>query len=256
MKMLSTDLISFLNDKVAQYNQVNFIPNDPISIPHRYTLKEDIEIAGFLSSVIAWGRRDLILAKANLWMELMDDSPYDFLMNASDDDMYVFERFYYRTFSSADCLYFIKALRSIYQECGGLEAVFNQGYALGGVREALILFRSVFLSFNPPDRTQKHVANVLKGSSAKRLNMFLRWMVRFDDRGVDFGLWKSIQASDLYLPLDLHTGNVSRKIGLLTRTQNDWKAVDELTRNLRLLDPSDPVKYDYALFSLGVNEHF
>ncbi len=254
--MYPNELKAFLDEKVIKYNQEDFIVNDPISIPHLFEKKEDVEIAGFLSAAIAWGRRDQILKKARYWMELMDDSPFDFLMNATSADYQVFEKFYYRTFSSVDCVYFIKALRFVYEKHGGLEEVFSHGYKLGGIKQALIHFRNIFMSFSPEDRTQKHLANVEKGSSAKRLNMFLRWMVRKDNHGVDFGIWSQIRRSDLMLPLDVHTGNISRQLGLLSRKQNDWKALEELMHRLREFDPDDPVKYDFALFGLGVNEDF
>lgn len=250
------EIKDFLDEKVLLYNQPDFISSDPISIPHQFSRKEDIEIAGFFSATLAWGKRSLILEKSNKWMQLMDASPYEFIISSSEKDWNRFETFYYRTFSSIDCLYFIKSVQNIYRNEGGLENVFTSGYQKGGIQEALIHFRHVFNSCNPPDRTLKHIANPLKGSSAKRLNMFLRWMVRSDNKGVDFGIWKGIDTKDLLLPLDLHTGNVSRKLGLLSRKQNDWKAVEQITTVLREFDFIDPVKYDFALFGLGVNEHF
>ncbi|MCU4155024.1 TIGR02757 family protein [Carboxylicivirga sp. A043] len=251
-----TDLKSFLEEKVDKYNRSDFIENDPISIPHQFSRKEDIEIAGFLIATIAWGRRDLIIKSGKNLMALLEHEPYEFLMHSEPSDWNRFEKFYYRTFSSVDCLYFLKALKAIYTNCGGLEKLFLSAYKGDDIKPALVHFREVFLSFDSPHRTHKHVANILKGASAKRLNMYLRWMVRDDKRGVDFGLWKNISSADLLLPLDVHTGNVSRELGILTRKQNDMKAVDELMQTLRLLDADDPVKYDFALFSLGVNERF
>jgi len=246
----------FLDEKVALYNQPEFIASDPISIPHLFSRKQDIEIAGFLSATLAWGRRDLILKSARKLMELLEEAPSDFILHASEDEWERFNVFYYRTFSSIDCLYFIKALRCIYLDYGGLEEVFVEGYINGGVRNALSHFRDVFLSFDPPLRSAKHVANVNKGASAKRLNMFLRWMVRSDNTGVDFGIWDRLLPEDLLLPLDIHSGNIARKLNLLRRKQNDFKAVEEVTAVLRNFDPKDPVKYDFALFGLGVNEAF
>ena len=254
--MNKSEIKNFLDEKVELYNCTDFIENDPISIPHRYTGKKDIEIAGFLSSTIAWGRRDLILQKANLMMDLMDDSPYDFLAGASDVELQRFETFYYRTFQSVDALYFLKALKNIYSEYSDMEEVFAKGMQQGGVKEAIDHFREKFFSYSPQERSKKHLANVMKGSAGKRVNMFLRWMVRDDSRGVDFGIWKSISPKDLFLPLDVHSGNVARGLGILKRKQSDWKAVEEVTAVLRDFDPDDPVKYDFALFGLGVNEKF
>ena len=254
--MNRSEIKSFLDEKVELYNCVDFIENDPISIPHRYTGKKDIEIAGFLSSTIAWGRRDLILQKANLMMDLMDDTPYEFLSGASGVELQRFGTFYYRTFQSVDAMYFLKALKNIYSEYTDMEELFAEGMKEGGVKEAIHHFREKFFSWLPQERSKKHFANVMKGSAGKRVNMFLRWMVRDDDRGVDFGIWKSVSPAQLYLPLDVHSGNVARSLGILKRKQSDWKAVEEVTEVLRNFDPADPVKYDFALFGLGVNEKF
>ncbi len=251
-----SDLKSFLEEKVDKYNRPEFIENDPISIPHQFTRKEDIEIAGFLMATIAWGKRDQIIKSGNKLMDMLEHEPYGFLKHSEPSDWDRFEKFYYRTFSSVDCLYFLRALKAIYTNCGGLEKLFLSAYKKGDIKASLTHFRNVFLSFDAPQRTHKHVANILKGASAKRLNMYLRWMVRNDNRGVDFGLWPHISPADLLLPLDVHTGNVSRELGILKRRQNDIKAVDEVMQTLRLLDADDPVKYDFALFSLGVNEQF
>lgn len=250
------EIRAFLEEKVRLYNRPDFIENDPISIPYLFSRKEDVEIAGFLVATIAWGRRDLILKSAHQLMKLLEYSPYDFVTTASTNELKHLQGFYYRTFNSLDCQYFIQALKNIYLLHGGLEEVFTEGYNRGGLEGALTYFREVFLNFNPPARSLKHVANILKGASAKRLNMFLRWMVRKDNCGVDFGLWHAISVKDLLIPLDLHTGNVARKLGLLSRKQNDFKAVMELTNCLRGFDESDPVKYDFALFGLGLNEGF
>lgn len=247
----------FLDFKYEQYNQPGFIETDPVSIPHLFDKAEDIEISGFLSATIAWGQRKSILSNARRLMRQMGNSPYAFVMDSSEDQLIKASDFVHRTFNSEDTLYFFKALRHIYRDYNGLRALFENSYQNSGdLKVSLSDFRSVFLSFSPKLRTGKHVSDVNKGASAKRLNMFLRWMIRNDKRGVDFGLWKNIPPSALYLPLDVHTGNISRKLQLLHRKQNDWKAVEEITRQLRLFDASDPVKYDFALFGLGVFEKF
>lgn len=251
-----SEIKSFLDEKVIKFNQPSFIDNDPISIPHLYQRKEDIEISGFLTATIAWGRRDLILKSAHRLMELLEHSPFEFITEANQREWSRFETFYYRTFSSVDCLYFIKALHEIYTQNKGLEGVFSDQYQSGNIKPVLVHFRDIFLSFDPLRRTHKHVANILNGASAKRINMYLRWMVRNDMNGVDFGIWKKIKTADLLLPLDLHTGNISRKLGILKRKQNDIKAVDEVMTILRQFDSNDPVKYDFALFGLGVEEKF
>jgi uncharacterized protein (TIGR02757 family) len=250
-------LKKFLDEKYNQFNCLNFIEVDPISIPHQFSRKEDIEIAGFLSATIAWGQRPTIIRNANKLIRLMDGEPYEFLTRTAIEDPERFESFVHRTFNGTDCFYFMNALSSIYREHGGLEKLFTDGFSIDGtVKTAIIHFRERFLSFDPQHRTEKHIANPDKGSSAKRINMFLRWMIRPSISGVDFGLWNSIPVSALMMPLDVHSGSVARKLGLLQRTQNDWQAVEELTANLRIFDPSDPVKYDFALFGLGVFEKF
>ena len=253
----SIELKDFLDEKFDLYNRESFIDSDPIQIPTRFSKKEDIEIAGFLSAGIAWGQRPTIIRNANRLMELMDEQPFEFVMNASDIEFNTFKDFKHRTFNGEDCIFFLKSLRNIYRTHSGLESVFTLGYKQSGnIKGALSYFRKVFFKIDHQQRTQKHISNVDKKSAAKRLNMFLRWMVRKDERAVDFGLWSGINSSDLYLPLDVHTGNVGRKLGLLTRKQSDWQSVDEITTNLRKLDPADPVKYDYALFGLGIFEKF
>lgn len=251
------ELKDFLDHKYNTYNRPSFIETDPISIPHSFENSEDIEISGFLTSTIAWGQRKAILKNAARLMQLMDNSPHQFILEASDAEMKKASNFVHRTFNHVDTFYFLKALHHIYLFHGGLKTVFENAYLKHqDIKMCLAYFRSLFLSLQCPQRTGKHVSDVNKGASAKRLNMFLRWMVRCDNHGVDFGLWKGIPASALYLPLDVHTGNVSRKLGLLLRKQNDWKAVEEITAQLRIFDSSDPVKYDFALFGLGVFEDF
>lgn len=254
--MNSNQLKELLDEKAAFYNTTDFISSDPISIPHRFSNKEDIEISGFLAATIAWGQRTTIVNNGFRLMDLMDNAPFDFVINAGTEDLKRLTSFVHRTFNGDDCLFFIESLRNIYMYKGGLEKVFSAGIIAGDtdIFNALCAFRDVFLNSPHLHRSAKHIANPATGSTAKRINMFLRWMVRKDDKGVDFGLWNSISPSLLCCPLDVHVGNIARKIGLLERKQNDWKAVKELTGHLRKFDPADPVKYDFALFGMGVFE--
>ncbi len=255
--MDKASLKEFLDEKYLQYNSIRFIESDPITIPHSFSIKEDIEIAAFLSAIISWGQRPTIIRNAKSLINLMNGEPYSFLMNLTDDDLYRFQSFIHRTFNGTDCSYFISALAKIYREKGGLEQIFSEAFRIDHtIKTTIATVRGKFLSYQPSLRTEKHFADPSKGSSAKRINMFLRWMVRISSGGVDFGIWNSIPSSALMIPLDLHTGNTARKIGLLNRRQNDWKAVEELTGNLRQFDPDDPVKYDFALFGLGMFEKF
>jgi uncharacterized protein (TIGR02757 family) len=257
--MLQSQLREFLDHKVGEYNRPGFIESDPVSIPHSFTKKEDIEIAGFFAATIAWGQRPVIIRNARRWMELMDMAPYDFVAGASAKELKRIDGFVHRTFNSTDAKFFILALRNMYKKQGGMEQVFANGISRGDrgdVKSAILHFRKLFLSVPHEPRSEKHIANPASGSNAKRINMFLRWMVRRDKCGVDFGIWKSISPSLLCCPLDVHVGNTARALGLLTRKQDNWKAVEELTENLRQLDPDDPVKYDFALFGLGVFEKF
>ncbi len=250
------DLKVFLDEKVIQYNQTHFIDSDPIQIPHRFTKKEDIEIAAFLSATIAWGNRKMIISNADRMMNFMGQAPYDFVMNHSHIDLEKLHPFVHRTFNGDDFVAFIKSLKYIYSLHGGLEAVFTNHQGQNSMQEAISLFKQLFFEIPHPSRSQKHISDPNRGSAAKRLNMFLRWMVRPNDTGVDFGLWKNISPAKLSCPLDVHSGNVARKLGLLSRKQNDGKALTELDTSLRKLDPNDPVKYDFALFGLGVFEKF
>ena len=247
----------FLDRKVTEFNQSSFIETDPIQVPALFTTKENIEISGFLAATLAWGQRPTIIRNALKLVRLMNNNPIEFLLQTPEVEWNVFLNFKHRTFNGLDCIYFLQSLRNIYQNHGGLEMVFTKGYLTDqSIHSALRYFRIVFFELEHQHRIEKHVSDVGKGASAKRLNMFLRWMVRTDLNGVDFGLWKQIPASALMLPLDIHTGNISRKLGLLTRAQNDWKAVEEITAKLREFDPEDPVKYDFALFGLGAFEKF
>lgn len=250
------ELKEFLDYKVDQFNRPTFIELDPISIPHQFSQKEDIEIAAFLTATISWGNRKAILSAANQMMNLMGESPYDFIMNYSNHDSDRITQFYYRTFNGADFSYFLQANRNIYLNHGGLENLFTDLTSTLSVQESISQFKNIFFELPHPQRTLKHVSDPLAGSAAKRINMMLRWLVRNDNKGVDFGLWKGINPAKLSIPLDVHSGNTARKLGLLSRKQNDAKAVVELDTVIRELDPIDPAKYDFALFGLGVMEKF
>jgi uncharacterized protein (TIGR02757 family) len=241
-----------LDSKYEQYCQEEFILPDPIQIPHLFHKKEDIEIAAFLSATIAWGQRPVIIKNAKKLMGLLEYEPYNFILNHTVADTIGFAKFRHRTLISEDIVYFLTALKNIYTHHGGLEKVVLTGYREGGVKQALIHLNEVFFSWPHLKRTEKHLSNPLKNSAAKRLNMFLRWMVRTDKSGIDFGLWTEISPGSLMLPLDVHTATQATKLGLLTRKTRDWPAVEEVTANLRLFDPADPVKYDFALFGMGV----
>lgn len=247
------ELKDYLDFKADQYNNPNFIESDPIQIPHRYKVKEDIEISGFLAATIAWGNRKMIINSATKMMDAMGNNPYDFVMNATNNQIDSIDNIVHRTFNSEDFRYFIKSLRNIYQNHGGLENVFAANNSIN-LQNRISAFKQIFFEIDHPLRTTKHISDPLKGSSSKRINMFLRWVSRNDKKGVDFGIWKSISPSELSCPLDVHSGNVARTLGILNRKQNDQKALQELDETLRKFDPKDPVKYDFALFGLGVFE--
>ncbi|MGQ8337557.1 TIGR02757 family protein [Sunxiuqinia sp. A32] len=250
-----SDLKALLEWKVSLYNNPSYIDTDPIQVPKQFSQKENIEIAAFFAASIAWGQRPTIIKNAFRLMGMMENQPYDFLMNTSEKDWSHFLPFKHRTFNGDDAIYFLKSIKNIYENHGGLEAVFTKGYLIDqSVESSLRYFREIFFELPFQTRTGKHVANIDKGSSAKRLNMLLRWMVRKDDCGVDFGLWNGIPMSKLFIPLDVHSGRHARALGLLSRNQNDWKSVVELTRQLVKFDRNDPVKYDFALFGMGVFE--
>lgn len=254
--MNTTELKEFLDTKVLEYNQPKFIESDPIQIPHQFTLKEDIEISGFLTSTIAWGNRKMIIKNSEKMMDLLGNSPYDFVMNHKQHHLNNFEGFVHRTFNSLDATYFMKALQHIYKNHNGLESVFSNYSTKTSTQPAIHKLKQLFFEIPYTERTKKHISDPLKGSAAKRINMFLRWMVRNDKAGVDFGIWNTISPAILSCPLDVHSGNVARKLGLLTRKQNDAKALTELDNSLRKMNKVDPVKYDFALFGLGVFEKF
>tara|TARA_R110002050_G_scaffold74772_6_gene160243 strand:- start:8706 stop:9470 length:765 start_codon:yes stop_codon:yes gene_type:complete len=250
------ELKDFLDNKVEQYNNPKFIESDPIQIPHQFNLKEDIEISGFLTATISWGNRKSIINNAKRLMLLLDNSPYDFVMNHKETDLEKLTPFVHRTFNGSDCMQFIKSLQHIYKNHEGLENLFTKHAEKESMQNAISQFKRTFFKIDHLQRTQKHVSDPLKNSAAKRINMFLRWMVRNDNTGVDFGIWNSLSPALLSCPLDVHSGNVARKLGLLKRKQNDGKALLELDTALRKLDTKDPVKYDFALFGLGVFEGF
>lgn len=252
------ELKSFLDRKVEQYNQPFFIKDDPIAIPNLFSRKQDIEIAGFFAAIFAWGQRVTIINKCKELLLLMDNAPYQFILQHEEKDLKKLQHFKHRTFQAADLFYFIDFLQQHYSRNKSLENAFAGGINNKdvNVENGLNRFRKYFFSFPHEKRTEKHIASPETGSSCKRLNMFLRWMVRSDNRGVDFGIWKNISPSQLICPLDVHVARVARSLGILKRKQNDWQAAIELTEYLRTLDKHDPVKYDFALFGLGVMEKY
>ena len=255
--MIPEELADFLDSKVEEYNQPYFIENDPISIPHGYSLKQDIEITGFWVSMMAWGQRKTIINKAKELFELMDNAPYDFIMNHTEADLEPFLSFKHRTFNATDTLHFIRFFKEYYANNESLESAFSQWMTKSdeSVESGLVGFHDLFFSMeDSPKRTRKHIATPARKSACKRMNMFLRWMVRKDSKGVDFGIWNSIEPSQLVMPLDVHVEKVARHLGLLKRKPTDWQAALELTNKLRTLDPADPVKYDFALFGLGLEK--
>ncbi len=273
-KTLPSSLPDFFNKKVELYNQPSFIPNDPVCIPHLFTKKEDIEIAGLFAAVFAWGNRTTIIHKSKELMQLMDLAPHDFCLNHTNRDLQKLLNFKHRTFNATDLLYFIEFLQYHYTSYKSLEEAFlppkrkhnnprntkneiPDELLYGQMAKALIYFHEYFFSLeSAPARTRKHIATPVKGSTCKRLNMYLRWMVRKDKKGVDFGIWTKLNPADLICPIDLHVARVAKRFGLLERKLIDWQAAVELTYYLKTLDPKDPVKYDFALFGLGVIEKY
>lgn len=253
------ELKKFLNAKAVFYNRPEFISSDPITIPHRFNKLQDIEIAGFFAATLAWGNRTSIINSCNRLMQLMDHAPHDFILNHQEKDLMRFKDFKHRTFNTTDTLYFIHFFKNFYRENKSLEGAFA-GFISpsdGNIEPALSGFHELFFSLeDAPKRTRKHVATPLRNSTCKRLNMYLRWMVRNDNTGVDFGLWKKIKPSQLICPCDVHVDRVARKLGLIVSKQSNWKTAVELTSRLKEFDPQDPVKYDFALFGLGVIEKY
>lgn len=250
------ELKTFLDEKADQYNHPDFIESDPIQIPHRFSLKQDIEISGFLTATISWGNRKAIIKSAEKMLDYMGNSPYDFVLNFSETDLKSIEgRPLHRTFNGEDFAQFIRNLNRIYRDNNSLENLFLTKESESSYYHSLERFRTSFLG-EERHRSHKHVSSTYKNSSAKRLMMFLRWMTRRDNKKVDFGIWDQLPQKYLSIPLDVHTGNISRKLNLITRKQNDWKAVEELDLILRKMDSEDPAKYDFALFGLGVGREF
>ncbi|HLP50641.1 MAG TPA: TIGR02757 family protein [Chitinophagales bacterium] len=253
--MKREQVYELLERKHKEYNSANFIANDPISVPHRFTKLQDIEIIGFWVAMLAWGNRKGIINSGNKLVELMEGAPHDFVMNHKETDLKRFLDFKHRTFNATDALYFIEFFKQHYSKHNSLEEAFVTRLSRkpGNQAKRLEAFHDYFFSFDDaPHRTRKHIATPLRGSTCKRMNMFLRWMVRKDKHGVDFGLWKKIKPSQLYIPLDVHVDRTARKLGLIRRKQTDWETVVELTENLKQFDPKDPVKYDFSLFGISV----
>lgn len=250
--MNRADIKELLDQKVEEYNRPGFIEMDPVSIPHRFARKQDVEITAFWTSILAWGQRKTIINKATELFDLMDNAPYDFIVNHQESDHKRFEEFKHRTFNGTDTLHFLSFLQQHYTEHDSLEEAFCPDGKVISVKEALVHFQEYFMSIPwAQTRTRKHIASPARKSTCKRLNMFLRWMVRKDDNGVDFGLWSELKPSQLMIPFDVHVERVARSLKLLKRKQRDWQAVEELTKTLRKFDPEDPVKYDFALFGMG-----
>jgi len=254
--MTKAALKEFLDEKVMAYQNPKFLTSDPIQIPHTFQRKEDIEISAFLTATIAWGNRKSIINNSRKLMALMANSPFDFVMNHTDNDLVAIQGFVHRTFNGTDLSFFMRSLQNIYKHHNGLEGIFTKYQQKDSLQPTISKFKEIFFEIPHEKRSTKHVSDPLRGSAAKRINMFLRWMVRSANTGVDFGLWNEIPTAKLSCPLDVHSGNVARKLKLLKRKQNDAKALAELDKNLRKLDPIDPVKYDFALFGLGVFEKF
>jgi uncharacterized protein (TIGR02757 family) len=255
----SEEVKSLLDEKYDLYNRSNFIEDDPVSIPHLFSKKQDIEIAGFFAAILAWGQRKTIINKCKELMQMMGNRPHEFILDHSQNDLKDLMRFKHRTFNDIDTLYFIHFFKDFYQKHESLEEAFLLGGSTDSefMKHSLIAFHHVFFTSElAPQRTRKHIATPERKSACKRINMFLRWMVRQDDRGVDFGIWHRIKPADLICPCDLHVDRVARKLGLIQRKQTDWKTAEELTEGLRKMDPFDPVKYDFALFGLGISEGY
>lgn len=249
------ELKVLLDEKADLYNRPDFIQTDPIQIVHRFSKQQDIEIIGLLMATIAWGNRRSIINNGERLVQIMENSPHDFLLNTTEEDWQKIE-FVHRTFNREDLLFFFSALKQHYSKESSLETMFLSVTNTPSIKEHIFHFRTRLLSYPHLQRTEKHISNPMSGSAAKRLNMFLRWMVRKDDRGIDFGIWNSIPQSSLRIPLDVHTGNIARKLGILSRKQNDWKALDEIHATLDSFDPKDPSRYDFALFGLGAFENY
>lgn len=249
------EIEELLNQAYQCYAKSSFISDDPIQVPHRYQHPYDIEIAGFIAAMFSWGQRKIIIQKATNFLQWMGHSPYDFVLNAHDKDLTRFEQFKHRTFNGTDALFTIELLKNCYQNFGSIENAFFPDGKNFNVYEALCHFHDYAFRHNwAPDRSRKHISNPAKGSTCKRLNMYLRWMVRKDKEGIDFGIWNRIKPADLKIPLDVHVEKVARSLLLIQNKQRNWATVEELTALLSVFDPEDPVKYDFALFGMGVLE--
>jgi uncharacterized protein (TIGR02757 family) len=258
MKQDIAAIKALLDDRVEKYNQPAFIPNDPVSIPHRFTKKQDIEISGFFASILAWGQRKTIINNCLKLMDLMDNAPHDFILHHQEQDLPRFLGFKHRTFNDTDLLYFVHFFNWYYSQYESLEVAFTGEHnKIKTQKERLMHFHDLVFSLeDAPHRTKKHISTPARKSACKRINMYLRWMVRKDNNGVDFGIWNTMKPADLVCPCDVHVERVARRLGLITRKGMDWQTAEELTDQLRAFDPSDPVKYDYALFGLGIEEKF
>lgn len=246
----------FLDKMVEKYNQIGFIENDPVSIPHRFSKKQDIEIAAFFAAILAWGQRKTIISKCRQLMDMMDDAPHDFILNHTAKNIRHMNVFKHRTFNTEDLHYFLAFLKHHYQQYDSLEDAFIPANFNGEMKAALAYFNSYFFSLTDyPQRTQKHIATPARKSACKRLNMYLRWMVRKDDNGVDFGLWTTLQPHQLICPIDVHVNRVANELGIICCKNADWQTAVELTNKLKVLDSEDPVKYDFALFGIGVEQN-
>ena len=255
-ELLEWEVKEILDECIVRYNNLSFIELDPISIPHRYKKRQDIEVSALMTALISWGNRKAILQTASAWMDMMDNEPFEFIQSASLSEINTLSKKIYRTFQSTDMEDLIRALRGVYAEHESLEQLFMTGFQEGDSRQGIMHFRNAVLSFGHRPRFEKHIANPSQNGAAKRINMFLRWMVRKDNQKVDFGIWDNVPMSKLSIPLDVHTGNISRKLGILNRKQDDWTAVQELDSVLRKWRPADPVAYDFALFGMGVEGIF
>lgn len=255
-QLTGSDLKSFLEQKLLEYNQPAFIEHDPVSIPHLFSKKQDIEIAGFFAATLAWGQRITIINNCKKLLTWMDNDPHQFILHHSEKDLKPFTAFTHRTFNSTDTLYFIAFLKWFYSGHTTLEKAFHIETKDATIEKGLVNFHNLFFSLPDfPPRTKKHVATPERKSACKRLTMYLRWMVRDDNKGVDFGIWKTIKPAQLVCPCDVHVERVARKLKLIKRKQTDWLTACELTENLRKLDADDPVKYDFALFGLGLEKY-
>lgn len=257
-EIFSKKVVDLLNEKYLKFNRLDFIDSDPVCIPHRYSNKQDIEISGFFAAILAWGQRKTIINKSSELLEKMDNSPYDFVLNANSNELRKLETFVHRTFNFVDLMYFLEFFKTHYINHTSLESAFLiENNKEENLKMNLIQFKKYFFSLDDtPKRTQKHISSPLSNSACKRINMYLRWMVRNDNKGVDFGIWKNILPSQLIIPCDVHVENIARKLNLTTRPKADWKMAEEITNSLRILDPNDPTKYDFALFGMGIEKYF